>query len=62
MYISYTVGGSPHNYQIGKVGRGQNLKVNYSVESENGTYADIRVTACVEYNGWRCGDQTGPGA
>jgi hypothetical protein len=62
MYISYTVGGSPHNDDIGSAGPGQNLKVNYSVESENGTYGDIRVTACTTYNGWRCGDPTGPGA
>jgi hypothetical protein len=60
MYISYTVGGSPHNFPIGHAGPGQNLKVHYAVDSENGTYADIRVTACVQYNGWRCGVPQGP--
>jgi hypothetical protein len=60
MYISYTVGFSPHNDNIGSAGPGQNLKVHYSRESENGTYAHIRVDACTSYNGWRCGTPVGP--
>jgi hypothetical protein len=61
MYLNYTVYGSDHNILLGSAGPGQNNKVHYAVESDFATYANIRVTACEEYNGWRCGTPTGPG-
>ena len=55
LYVSYTNFGSSHNPQIGSVGAGKNVGVNWSTESHFASYGNIAIDVCTRSHGWRCG-------